>query len=104
MRRSSSLVGISSRRAASVARSGSASIGASCWIVEAEFTAEGADLGLDANHDGEVATVNQGIACVLERPEQGECFVQVVADLLRRLRRVGRHEPSLAAAAWLVAA
>jgi hypothetical protein len=54
----SSLVGIPSRRAASVARSGSASIGSCCGIVEAEFTAEGADLVLDAHHDSKVTAVD----------------------------------------------
>jgi hypothetical protein len=73
-------------------------------IVEADFTAESADLGLDADDDGEVAAVDQRIACVLERREHRGRLVQVVADLLRRLGLAHRHESSLAAAACPTAA
>ena len=61
MRTRSSRVDIPSRRAASLARRGSADISPSLGVVEAQFTAKDPDLRFDAHHLGQVAAVNEAV-------------------------------------------
>src|SRR3546814_7315992 len=67
MRRSSSLVGTPSRRAATVARRGSGDMGISLRIVEAEFTAEHAYLVFDLHDDRQVAGICERVSGIFER-------------------------------------
>src|SRR4029077_183627 len=77
-RRSTSLVGIVSRRAASDTRSISAAIEPS--FVESQLTADGRDLPLELHQDHEMVAVGEHITSVLERGEEIECSFQVVDD------------------------
>ena len=75
-----SFVGVSRRRAASVARRGS-DIGISLRVVEVEFTAEGADLGLDGHDNRQPASVDEVVTDVLEHGEQLKSLVEGVPDV-----------------------
>src|SRR5215211_3095279 len=83
MSRSSSLVGSPRRRAASVARSGSAGIGASLGIIEIKFMAEKPYLSLDCDDHGEVPRIDQRVPGVLQRGEELQHFVEAVPNVSR---------------------
>src|SRR5437879_5788953 len=84
MRTRSSRVEMPSRRAASLARRGSADIGPSLGVVEAQFTTEDPDLRFDAHHLGQVAAVNEAVPGVFQRSEQSQRLVQAVGERFRR--------------------
>lgn len=63
--RSSSLVGMPRRRAASDARSSSSPMGSSRWLVEAQFATEFRELVLNLGKTGEVVTVAQYVSSIL---------------------------------------
>jgi len=86
-RRSSSLVGMFSRRAASVALSSSVPTPTS--IVQAESTAETLDLALDLGEHREVIRVDQDVAAVLQGGQQLQGLLEVE---LYPIGRSTRHE------------
>src|SRR3546814_9479681 len=89
MRRSSSLVGIPSRRAATVARRGSGDMGISLRIVEAEFTAEHAYLVLDLHDDRQVAGIRERVSGIFGRSQEHQRRVETVRDPARWLDAAG---------------
>src|SRR3546814_19063530 len=89
MRRSSSLVGIPNRRAATVARSGSGDMGISLRIVEADLTAEHAYLVLDLRDDSQVAGTCERVSGIFERSREPQRRVATVRDLARWLDAAG---------------
>src|SRR5947209_20573481 len=78
MRRSSSFVGILSRRAASEARSRSADTCAS--LTEAQSTAQQFDLMFELGQHGHVVAVAEDVPGVLQRGEQGQSFFHVIRN------------------------
>src|SRR3546814_11944206 len=89
MRRSSSLVGTPSRRAATVARRGSGDMGISLRIVEAEFTAEHAYLVLDLHDDRQVAGIRERVSGIFARSQEHQRRVETVRDPARWLAAAG---------------
>src|SRR3546814_16331091 len=83
MRRSSSLVGIPNRRAATVARRGSGDMGISLRIVEADLTAEHAYLVLDLHDDRQVAGTCERVSGIFERSREHQRRFETVRDPAR---------------------
>src|SRR5688572_12484117 len=90
----SSRVEIPSRRAASVARSGSAGIAASLGIVETQSTTEGTNLRFLLDHDSKMAGLDQGVSGVLQRCQESQGLLKSIVNRVRRFLLVGRRHQS----------